>query len=69
MTITYADGTPVMTADTQDEALDLIARRYSVSPADLVTHEDCGERPRTLVWTSEEDAQEDDGAHAVAEIR
>jgi hypothetical protein len=66
MTITYSDGARATTADSQDDAIALIASRYSLDPADLVTEES---DERTLVWLSESDAANDDGSSAVAEIR
>lgn len=64
-TIHFADGTQTRYADNRDAAVSLIARKYDVAVSDLVT-DDSGERE--LVWLSESDADNDDGANAVAEI-
>ncbi len=65
MKITYSNGTPSDTANTTEEALEIIAAAKGVDAADLIT-DDSGDR--TLVWLSEEDAENDDGAKAVAQI-
>jgi hypothetical protein len=63
--LSYADGTTGETCDTEEIALEAVASRYRVPAEDLETEENNG---RTLVWLSAEDAQNDDGSNAVAEI-
>jgi len=63
--IHFTDGTQTRYADNRDAAIALIARKYEVAVSDLVT-DDSDERE--LVWLNEADADNDDGANAVAEI-
>lgn len=63
---TYADGGYDNNSSTLAGALRCIANRYGVDAGSLVTNDDGS---RTLVWLTEDDAANDDGAHAVAEIK
>jgi len=64
----YTNGDNPHSGITEREALRQIANKYGVPADELVTEEDEGERPRTLVWLNETDADQDDGSNAVAEL-
>jgi uncharacterized protein with GYD domain len=66
MVIHFNDGTASRYGITRAAALRQVAEKYGTSVSALVT-DDCGDRE--LVWLSEADAANDDGAHAVAEIK
>jgi hypothetical protein len=63
--ITFADGTSGIVCNAS-VAQDRIAARYGVETHTLIS-DDSGDRE--LIWLDEESAENDDGAHAVAEIR
>lgn len=63
---TYADGGSDNSSSTLAGALRCIANRYGVVASELVTNDDGS---RTLVWLTEDDAANDDGVSAVAEIK
>ena len=67
-TLHYSDGDQSSYGLSKSGALLLVADKYGVEASDLVTHEDDGESPRILVWESEEDAENDAGENAVAEL-
>ena len=67
-TLHYNDGSNSRYGIALSTALEQIADKYDVDVDDLVTHEDDGESPRILVWTSEDEAENDAGQNAVAEL-
>ena len=67
-TVQFSDGSTSEMYDTYDEAVDAMEARY---PDGEIGHSgdlsDGGDR--TIIWETEEDSINDDGAHAVASIR